>query len=177
MTWEEIGILIQILGTIAVFVSLVYLAIQVRQNSKIARAATRHAISETIMGPPTNFLQSESFRTAFLAHVDGKKLTPDQVVQLHVYSYITLKSWENMFYQYEQDMISPKEWIPIRKNLEYILRIPMWKEYWEKESEIFSSTFRGEVEAILSEVEGGKSSVDPNRVLDQFKSTRSYPTP
>ena len=152
MSWEEIGILVQILGTLAVFVSLIYLAIQVRQASKIAQASTRQAISDSIMGPPANFLQSESFRTAFLTHLDDKELNPDQALQLHVYCYITLKSWENMHYQHKHGMITKEEWIPIRKNLKFLIGVKMWKEYWTRENELFSPDFQKEIEGILSEI-------------------------
>ena len=43
MNWEAIGAVGEILGAIAVLVTLVYLAAQVRQNSRFVKAATYHS--------------------------------------------------------------------------------------------------------------------------------------
>ena len=45
MNWEAIGAIGEILGAIAVLVTLVYLAAQIRQNSRFVRAATYHSTS------------------------------------------------------------------------------------------------------------------------------------
>ena len=95
LNWEAIGAIGEILGATAVFASLIYLASQIRQNTRTARSTTRQAIAETIMAPPNNFLQSESFLRSFLAHINGEELTSEQQMQLQAYCYITMKSWEN----------------------------------------------------------------------------------
>lgn len=41
MNWEAIGAVGEIIGAMAVVLSLIYLAIQVRQNSNMARAESR----------------------------------------------------------------------------------------------------------------------------------------
>ncbi len=41
MNWEAIGAVGEIVGALAVVLSLIYLAIQVRQNSNMARAESR----------------------------------------------------------------------------------------------------------------------------------------
>ena len=43
MNWEAIGAIGEILGAIAVLVTLVYLAAQIRQNSEFVKAATYHS--------------------------------------------------------------------------------------------------------------------------------------
>ena len=45
MNWEAIGAIGEILGAIAVLVTLVYLAAQIRQNSRFVKAATYHSTS------------------------------------------------------------------------------------------------------------------------------------
>ncbi len=45
MNWEAIGAIGEILGAIAVLATLVYLAAQIRQNSRFVQAATYHSTS------------------------------------------------------------------------------------------------------------------------------------
>jgi hypothetical protein len=164
MSWEAISAIVQILGTFAVFASLIYLAVQVRQNTKIARSATRHAITETIMGPPNNWLQSKELRRAFLDHLNGKEMSPDQAFQLQIYGYMTLKSWENIHYQYRQGMLSPEEWVSFRQNLKLLMQIRFWQEYWSREKNIYTPVFSQEVESILEEINGSEDEDLPKAV-------------
>lgn len=152
MNWEAISTVLQILGTFAVFASVIYLAIQVKQNSKIAKSAVRHSVTETIMAPPNNFIQSETFCKAFISKLNKESLTPEQSLQLQVYCYMTLKSWENMSYQFRSKMILEEEWTPLRNNLKLIMKIPQYQEYWEREREIYQSTFCDLIDTILLEI-------------------------
>jgi len=152
MNWEAISAIADILGAIAVVITLVYLALQVRQNTQATRASTRHAATEFIMGPPNNFLQNESFRKSFLAHLNGEDLDPDQAFQLQVYGYITMKSWEDMHYQYRSGLLTEDEWQPLHANLKFILHSSVWQDYWKREQHIYSKPFRDEVDRILSEL-------------------------
>jgi len=47
MNWEAIGAVGEIIGAMAVVLSLIYLAIQVRQNSNMARAESRLRLVDT----------------------------------------------------------------------------------------------------------------------------------
>ena len=151
MNWEAISAIADILGAIAVVITLIYLALQVRQNTQATRASTRHAVTESIMGPPNNFLQNESFRKSFLAHLNGEDLDTEQAFQLHIYGYITMKSWEDMHYQYRNGLLTEEEWQPLRANLQYILHSSVWQDYWKRERQIYSKPFREEVDQILSD--------------------------
>jgi hypothetical protein len=49
MTLSDLANLAQIIAAIGVVVSLLYLAVQIRGNTKIASAQARHAISEFVL--------------------------------------------------------------------------------------------------------------------------------
>ena len=48
MNWQAIGAVGEILGAIAVFVTLVYLALQIRQNTKVTNAGTSSYINDAL---------------------------------------------------------------------------------------------------------------------------------
>ena len=125
------------------------------------------------MGPPNNFLQSDSFRKSFLAHLNGEDLNPDQAFQLHAYAYITMKSWENMHYQYQSGMLTDEDWQPLRANLHFILSSHVWRDYWRREQQIYSRAFREEVDQIISELVAKKEgqSTDPLNDLNSYLNT------
>ena len=47
VNWEAVSAIGQVLGALAVVVSLIYLAAQVRQNTRVVRAATFQSVVET----------------------------------------------------------------------------------------------------------------------------------
>jgi hypothetical protein len=49
MNWEAIAAISQLVGTIGVILTLAFLAVQVRGNTKVANAQARHSISEFVL--------------------------------------------------------------------------------------------------------------------------------
>ena len=47
MNWEAIGATGEVVGAVAVFATLVYLAIQIRQNTASLKASSHHAITDS----------------------------------------------------------------------------------------------------------------------------------
>ena len=72
MNWEAIGAIGEIIGAVAVVVTLAYLAIQIRNNTQIARSATRQAIAETAMTHGTNLVADKDLMAALLKDLKGQ---------------------------------------------------------------------------------------------------------
>lgn len=48
MNWEAISAISEVVGAVAVVVSLIYLALQIRQNTKVVRGTTLDSITDTL---------------------------------------------------------------------------------------------------------------------------------
>lgn len=57
MNWNAIGAIGEILGALAVAISLLYLAVQIRQNSRTVKGASVHNITQTIQAEQNEFTQ------------------------------------------------------------------------------------------------------------------------
>ena len=55
---------------------------------------------------------------------------------------------ENAHYQYSQGLLTPEEWEGFRVNLQVLLEIPAYKDYWESQAPIFSPAFRNEMASL-----------------------------
>ena len=51
MNWEALGALSELIGAIAVVLTLIYLAVQIRQNTRAIRLGTNHAVSANVPIP------------------------------------------------------------------------------------------------------------------------------
>ena len=71
MNWEAISAIADIIGVIAIVVSLIYVSIQIRQNTKVARAATRQAIADSTESLGNDLLNSAEMAEIFVKHMNG----------------------------------------------------------------------------------------------------------
>ncbi len=100
MNWEAIGAIGEVLGSAVVFVSLVYLAIQVRQNTRAIRSDTHQ--QWVAMNSVQNLLfpQSAEFTSTFAKALnDSKSLS--EVEQFQVYALVlnVMNTIEALYFQ------------------------------------------------------------------------------
>lgn len=114
MNWDAIGAIEEIIGALAVVISLVYLATQIRQNNKLAQAHTRHEVTNAaVVGGK---LLAESPDIAFYIQKinSGEEVEPHELFRTYALAYFSTRSWENIHYQCLQGMLTESEWIPFR---------------------------------------------------------------
>lgn len=100
MNWDAIGAVAELLGAIAVFASLIYLATQIRHNSAIGRATIeQHGYDSHAKGlealmyhPDISALQDRFVR--------GQLLNDDEMIRLHPFLLWVLDSHQNNFVQH-----------------------------------------------------------------------------
>jgi len=152
MNWDAIGAVSEVAAAIGVVVSLVYLAVQIRENTRSSRSATRQSIVESVIATNMIWAQSESFSQVFQDHLDGKELADHEKLRLSGYCYVCLRNWENVHFHYRSDMLSDEEWHGFRQNLKALLQVKAFEDFWTREREVFSQAFRREVERLLEEI-------------------------
>jgi hypothetical protein len=76
INWVAVSAIVEIVGVTAVVLSLAYLAVQIRQNSNLARAATRQAIAETTANLATDLIIDSEIADIFVRHINGEALSP-----------------------------------------------------------------------------------------------------
>ena len=80
MNWEAIGAMGEILGAVAVFCSLLYLAIQIRSSNTIARIEGRENAIERLHAWRTNLLVNERLDDIWERGIaDRSSLNPDDL--------------------------------------------------------------------------------------------------
>ena len=79
MNWEAIGAIAELIGVLAVIVSLIYLAIQIKQNSDSTKALIRQEIATSILNNITGAVQSnERLQEVMRKALDGTELTEEE---------------------------------------------------------------------------------------------------
>ena len=170
MNWEAISAIAEVIGVIAIVVSLIYVSIQIKQNTRVARAATRQAISESTENLGSDLIANGEIAAIFVKHMSGEELTPVENLRLQARCYRDFQHWENIHYQFDEGLVSNDQWQGFRKNLSSLLAIQAYREYWDHESTHYSEAFQSEIASILESHQVEPPSAD---ITDRFRDTSS----
>ncbi|MBL9097665.1 MAG: hypothetical protein JNK07_12120 [Alphaproteobacteria bacterium] len=149
MTLEELGYISQIVGVIAVFGSLVYVAIQTRQNGRMMRAKaawdaqTSFAEINDMLangGPLSELI----FKT--LTHPEG--LTDYEKHRTHRFLRGVLQRTEAQFALYTNGVLDAEVWRLRRAYIKSLMNNPVFNEIWqiEKTNSVLTRAFIAEMD-------------------------------
>jgi hypothetical protein len=159
MNWEAIGAIGELIGAVAVVITLVYLAVQIRQNTMVSRAATRQKVAQMAMAAGSDVAINGDLAELLVRDLEGKEITPAQRLRLFARLYVALRHWENIHYQHLIGMLSKDEWRGFRLNLKALFEWKTTQTYWKNERSFYSSAFQDEITTIQKEV--ASSNEDP----------------
>jgi hypothetical protein len=144
----------EFLGGVAVVVSLIYLASQIRQNSKLLRASTASATfagdtscSTLIAGDP------EMARIFWDGIADRSLLSESDRRQFDPLLSLFFAGW-NQAYQFAKDgVIGPNVWEARRRGLLRLLRQSGMRQWWNEWRDTYSDDFAEFVDGLIREGE------------------------
>jgi hypothetical protein len=111
VNWEALGAIAELLGAIAVFSTLAYLAVQIRQSNIVAREQAHYHMLQNQIGYFDNLANDINF----LKTVYGSDLNADQIAgrqhEAHVISILFKWNWE---YMRAKDGVYDEQTLPIQ---------------------------------------------------------------
>ena len=151
MTLEQIGNLAEAVGAIAVVISLIYLAIQLRQNTQSVRSATYQAIVGAAAQANIALFQDRALaRILRVGSEDPMQLDEDERAQFSFICTQFFDLFENLYLQYEHGSLDDDYWLPRRGAYLDLFRTPGFAHCWAQRKEDYSRSFGGFVDAELS---------------------------
>jgi len=160
MNWEAIGSVGEVLGAIGVIATLAYLAVQVRQNTQVMKAQTRDSITNKQLDYYSSIYENDGSSESYFAAVSKEFDISDQAVvdelfqdkEFQRFALIVLgnfRLWENEWYQYQQGLFEPDEFLPRQKNWSKNMSHSAYRIAWSFFRDEFSPSFR----QIIDELE------------------------
>lgn len=149
MNWNAIGALGEIFGGLAVVLSLVYVAAQLRQNTQaLRRAASADAISAI------RHWNDALIRDPEVGRIFTQGLTGiDSLSEADRIRFLTLmvnffKTYEDLYYQYANGAMDPEVWAGWEQlGVMYFNTVGM-RQYWNERRPIFSASFQRWMDSI-----------------------------
>lgn len=144
MTLEQIGVLSQLVGTLGVIASLIFVGVQIRQNTRATRAQVQEnmtsgyiAVAQTLAANAKVFAQGISATPeSFSALSDEDKLVYFGVV------FAFFKHFENMHSQRERGFIDNESWVAWSEHILMYFNQPGVQLWWSLRKGTFRPSFR-----------------------------------
>lgn len=149
MTLSDLGNIGEFVSGLAVVVSLLYLAIQIRQNTRSLRASAHHSITAHIA--ELNRTIVEQGEVAAILEVglkDPVALSPQDRRRFNAYNSARFRHYDNLYYQYRVGTLEPSQWHGFDSLLRTHLRQPGIVRWWDEASAFYSDEFVAYVRAL-----------------------------
>ena len=143
MTIQDLGSIGELVAAIATVATLVYLAIQIRQNSRLLRASTSQAVAQSALDFNTALVQDrELLRPFTTGRQDLGSLDAEDRDAFTTMLITLFYSYESGFYQHLDGVIHADLWEGRRGMLGRLLQERGTAEWWEQSKWIFGAQFR-----------------------------------
>ena len=142
MNWEAISAVGQIVGAIAVVVSVIYLALQVRSNARQTRLASMRSMSnafnEFLQGLAGNQQMGELWYRGVTEYetIKGGDLPRFNALIDHLF-----RIFEEMYYQKLEGHLDPRVWRGFLAPMRDIIAYPGIQAWWQSRKHWFSNEF------------------------------------
>src|SRR5262245_40613499 len=142
MNWEAIAALGQALGSIAVFVTLVYLAAQIRHNTTAVQASTFQDIIALAATYGDEVARNPELRGVLRAGLSAELLSQADQSSFHFILLSLLRRYENMHYQSYLGLLPDAQWEGLRASLSRYVHQVGFRSWWQDNSDLFNVGFR-----------------------------------
>ena len=149
---EQLANIGEVVGAIAVVVSLVYVAMQIGQNTRAIRANTFQSIVDSLTNGIADIARDpETTRIWISGLTADEELRKVERGQFRLLILMAVRKWENAFYQTQQGTLEKRQWEGISQDIRSIVTQPGFLVWWDNAPDVVSREFR---EYIQSEIDG-----------------------
>ncbi|MGR8948207.1 MAG: hypothetical protein ACU84Q_09190 [Gammaproteobacteria bacterium] len=147
MTLQDLGNLGELIGAIAVVISLIYIAVQIRQNTWTVRASTEQAVFESAIDLDRIILTDPEFsRIWYLGRSSPDALDKEKARRFRRLMSMFYRNFENVYFQHKKGLVDDgifERWGTI---VSHVSRQPGAERWWEFHNEVLTEEFRKFIE-------------------------------
>jgi hypothetical protein len=141
--WNAVSAIANVLAAISVVVTVVYLAIQIRQNTRATHSQT-YQLATSNLAEMAGIIGSDKqlARIFRIGMINPGQLDEDELTQFGYLGISLFRRFENVFFQYQSGMIGEDFWTGHRDNILWFFHRPGMQVWWKDRKFAFSRRFR-----------------------------------
>ncbi|HUG00350.1 MAG TPA: hypothetical protein VML95_00665 [Longimicrobiales bacterium] len=142
MNWDAVGAIGETVGAIAVVVTLIYLAFQIRQQNRESRIASVHELNEAFRASISAFQDPGLADVFSRAKSDFADLGEPERLRFIAMVQGVFRVWEDAFYQFDAGRLDPRIWQAMVTQFSAYLSLPGVQRVWEIRKRAYNAAFR-----------------------------------
>lgn len=149
MNWDQVSAIAQIIGSIAVVFSVLYLAIQVHQSTRIAKLSAQDAAATALREVTKPFAENAELARIWqlgLENLDA--LSADEQTRFFHSTYQFLKAYETIHFHHVYGLMDAQIWQGWCGLLKHYVASPGMERYWQLRRDLFSERFQAFIDGL-----------------------------
>ena len=152
MNWNAISAVGEIFGTIAVFASLVYLAIQTKNNTRALRSSAFHQVRESFSEVSLSMIENPSLGLLVdRAISNDSSLSDEEIVRYNYFLTTFCRRGESAYFQSSEGTLQMETWVGIKETIVTALRNDYGRAWLASSSSRFTKDYISEITMALKE--------------------------
>ena len=148
MNWEAIVAVSEVIGTVAVVATLIYLAIQIREGTKATNAATRESVSKSSLEFLLQISGSAETTEIFLKGLHSDSLEPVDLMRFDMIIHAAFEIFDSTYSQWRRGVLIDEDWEKWREVMSDYVAYEGVQASWARQGKNFSPAFREYVESM-----------------------------
>ncbi|MEH6516721.1 MAG: hypothetical protein V7742_08575 [Halioglobus sp.] len=148
MNWEAVGAIGEIIGALVVVITLIYLALQVRQNSLSMRVAAKQEMTRQYSDFVDLLLLNPEMLELYGMAQSGTPMSEEEEFKYFLLMNKAAWYFAAMYFQYRAHNLSEDEWAQSKRVIERYCAMPGFSHYWQDNREYFASDFSKYVDEL-----------------------------
>jgi len=150
MNWEALGAIANLLAAVGVIATLIYLAIQSRQNTKAVRSSSIQNLVQSFSTTAQAAVENEYIIPLLLkANAGSEALTQEERARVHFWFIMTFRRFEGVYLQRDLGIVDAEVIDGFERSHIAILASKSAQQWWTDSKEIFNSGFVSYLEELL----------------------------
>src|SRR6266576_3504257 len=143
MNWDAISAISQLIGSVAVVLSVLYLALQVHRSTRVAKLATQDAAATALREVTAPFMENAELERIWrLGLEDIGALSIEERARFFHAAYQFLKAFETIHFHYVYGSMDKQLWEGWQGLLRHYIAAPGMAQYWNLRPEVCSVMVR-----------------------------------
>ena len=147
---EVLGSLGSFVGGFGVIISVIYLALQIRQNTKSLSSAAYQQIVASISDWSREVAMDPATVHIITSGINGDgELTPAELAQFDLLMVSLLRNYENVHFQYLSGALPESSWMGWSSRILGTLNNPGAKCWWQRQKGAYAQSFQQFVDSSI----------------------------
>jgi len=149
INWDAISAISQLVGSIAVVLSVLYLALQVHQSTRVAKLVNQDDAATALRDVTKPLMENAELERIWrIGLEDIGALSVEERARFVHASYQFLKAFETIHFHYVYGLMDKQLWEGWHELLRHYIFAPGMAQYWKLRPELFSERFRNFVNSL-----------------------------